>query len=392
MSVSDYLSGSVSRAAIVGPLLLVAAAGPAHAAILPPDFSETRVASGLSSPTAMDIAPDGRFFICEQAGRLRVFKKGVLLAAPFLTVTVSSSGERGLLGVAIDPDFAANRFVYVYYTATSPTIHNRVSRFTASATNPDVAVAGSELQLLNLPTLSSATNHNGGAIHFGPDGKLYIAVGENANRNNAPSLNSPLGKMLRIDKDGTIPSDNPFFNQTTGINRAIWARGLRNPFNFSFHPGNGRLHLNDVGENSAEEVNLGVAGSNYGWPATEGNQPPNVSGVRYPTHVYANAGSNCAIVGSAFYAPLEQNFPDNFAGRYFFGDFCGGFIRTLSPPNYTSSTGFATGISSLVDIAVGDDGFLYYLSRGQGALFRVQFTENVGTEQDQVETDEAEQD
>ncbi len=126
----------------------------------------------------MAFAPDGRLFVCQQGGQLRVIENGVLLSTPFVTVTVNASGERGLLGVAFDPNFATNHFVYVYYTATTPAIHNRVSRFTA---NGNVAVAGSETVILDLDNLSSATNHNGGAIHFGPDGKLYIAVGENAN-------------------------------------------------------------------------------------------------------------------------------------------------------------------------------------------------------------------
>ena len=156
-----------------------------QAATVPTGFSETLVASGLSSPTAMQFAPDGRLFVAEQGGRLRVIKDGVLLPTPFLTVTVSSVGERGLLGVAFDPQFATNQFVYVYYTATTPAIHNRISRFTA---NGDVAAAGSEKILLDLNNLSSATNHNGGALAFGPDGKLYAAVGENANGAHAQTL------------------------------------------------------------------------------------------------------------------------------------------------------------------------------------------------------------
>ena len=356
--------------------LPLAGAAVAGAATLPAGFSETQLASGLASPTAMAIAPDGRIFVCEQSGRLRVIKNGALLPTPFLTVTVSSVGERGLLGVAFDPDFATNRFVYVYYTATAPAIHNRISRFTASAGNPDLVTAGSEVQIFNLPNLSAATNHNGGAIHFGPDGMLYVAVGENANGANAPSLNTTLGKILRINKDGTIPSDNPFFTQTTGNNRAIWARGVRNPFTFAFQPGTGRMHINDVGENTWEEVDRGIAGANYGWPSVEGPQPPGVAGITYPIHSYQNAGANCAIVGSAFYNPPVSNFPAAFAGRYFFGDFCGGFIRTLNPPDYTSVSNFATGIDSLVDIAVGLDGALYYLARGTGSVFRVQFDDS----------------
>jgi glucose/arabinose dehydrogenase len=346
----------------------------ARGAALPTGFAETRIATGLASPTAMAFAPDGRLFVTQQGGALRVIKNGALLAQPFLTVSVDSSGERGLLGVAFDPNFASNNFVYVYYTTSASPIHNRVSRFTASAGNPDVVAAGSEVQLLNLPTLSSATNHNGGAMNFGTDGKLYIAVGENANSANSISLTTPLGKLLRINADGSIPSDNPFFGQTTGINQAIWARGLRNQFTFAVDRTNGRIHVNDVGQDSWEEVNRGIAGVDYGWPRTEGNTPTGVSGVTYPIHTYQNAGSNCAIIGAAFYRPATQTFPSDYAGRYFFGDYCGGFIRMLSPPDYSTSVGFATGIGSLVDIQVAADGSLWYAARDNGEIFRVQYT------------------
>ena len=281
----------------------------ARAATLPSGFAETRIATGLSSPTAMAFAPDGRLFVTQQGGALRVIKNGALLSQPFLTVSVNSSGERGLLGIAFDPSFASNGFVYVYYTTSTSPVHNRVSRFTASASNPDVVAAGSEVQLLNLPALSSATNHNGGAIHFGTDGKLYIAVGENANGANSQSLTTPLGKVLRINADGSIPSDNPFLSQTTGINRAIWAMGLRNPYTFGIDRTNGRIHINDVGQSSWEEVNQGVAGSNYGWPDVEGNDPSGVSGMRYPLYTYSHDGSTCAIAGGAFYRPTSSTFP-----------------------------------------------------------------------------------
>src|SRR4030095_9235086 len=131
-----------------------------------------------------------------------------------------------------------------YYTATTPNVHNRISRFTA---NGDVAVVGSEVTILDLNPLSSATNHNGGAIHFGEDGKLYAAVGDNANGGNAQTLTNLLGKILRLNADGSIPTDNPFFGQATGVNRAIWALGLRNPFTFSIEPVTARMFVNDVG-------------------------------------------------------------------------------------------------------------------------------------------------
>src|SRR6187399_525211 len=184
-----------------------------EASTLPDGFSESRfggTSANIAGPTAMAFAPDGRLFVCQQDGRLRVIKQGNLLATPFLTVSVDAQGERGLLGIAFDPNFTANQFVYVYYTTQAAPVHNRVSRFTAAG---DVAVAGSETIIFELDNLSGATNHNGGAIHFGKDGKLYIGVGENANTANAQTLNNVLGKMLRINSDGTPPSDNPFFGQ-----------------------------------------------------------------------------------------------------------------------------------------------------------------------------------
>jgi glucose/arabinose dehydrogenase len=342
-----------------------------HAATVPAGFTDSVVAAGLTNPTAMSFAPDGRLFVCEQGGALRVIKNGVLLAAPFLTVTVDSSGERGLLGIAFDPNFVSNQLLYVYYTATTPTIHNRISRFTAAG---DVAMAGSETVVMDLNDLSTATNHNGGAIHFGADGNLYVAVGDNANGNNAQSLSNRLGKMLRISSTGGIPLDNPFFNQATGDNRAIWALGLRNPFTFSFQPGVGRMFINDVGQSTWEEINDGIAGSNYGWPTCEGFcNPPNAS-FRDPIFAYANDAQTCAITGGAFYNPQVIQFPSNYVGNYFFSDFCGGWIRTLDPAMGNAVAGFATGISLPVDLQVSADGFLYYLARGAGSVNRIGFS------------------
>ena len=346
----------------------------ANAATVPAGFTDAVVAGGLTNPTAMALAPDGRIFVCQQNGALRVIKNGALLPTPFLTVTVDSSGERGLLGIAFDPNFVSNQLVYVYYTATTPSVHNRISRFTASG---DVALAGSEVLVMDLPNLSTATNHNGGALHFGPDGNLYVAVGDNANGANAQTLATRLGKLLRITSTGTIPTDNPFFNQAAGDNRAIWALGVRNPFTFTFQPGIGRMFINDVGENTWEEINDGIAGSNYGWPTCEGFcNPPNPN-FRDPIFAYQNDPQTCAITGGAFYNPQLIQFPSNFVGNYFFADFCGGWIRRLDPANGNAVTDFATGISLPVDLKVSPDGFLYYLARGAGAVGRIGFTSTV---------------
>jgi glucose/arabinose dehydrogenase len=358
---------------LIAVVVVAAAQTPMRAATLPTGFTETLIASGIASPTAMQFAPDGRLFVAEQGGRLRVIKDGALLPTPFLTLTVSSSGERGLLGVAFDPNFAVNRFVYVYYTATTPAIHNRISRFTA---NGDVAVAGSEVILLELNNLSSATNHNGGALAFGPDGKLYAAVGENANGNNAQVFTNLLGKMLRINADGSIPTDNPFFATTTGANRAIWALGLRNPFTFAFHPTNATMFINDVGQNTWEEINDGIAGANYGWPATEGaTSNPSYTSPRY---AYNHTGGPCAITGGAFYAPPAPMFPAAYVDDYFFADFCGNWINRLDTAT-NSVTTFATGIPSPVDLKVGDDGALYYLARGSGSVYRISYNATAPT-------------
>jgi glucose/arabinose dehydrogenase len=372
-------------AAVVLAAVACLAIGDARAASLPTGFQEALVASGLSNPTAMQFSPDGRLFVCQQGGQLRVIKDGALLPTPFLSVPVSSTGERGLLGVAFDPAFASNQYVYVYYTATSPAVHNRISRFTAAG---DVAVPGSEVVIFELDNLSSATNHNGGALAFGPDGKLYAAVGENANGTHAQSFANVLGKMLRINPDGSIPADNPFYSTTTGRNRAIWALGLRNPFTFAFNPAGTEMFINDVGQVTWEEIDAGLAGANYGWPETEGTttDPRFVS----PRYVYGHTGGACAITGGTFYSPLASQFPSSYAQDYFFADYCAGWIRVLDRSTNVASS-FATGISAPVDLKVSSDGALYYLARGGGSSTGVVYRITYGNSAPTITTQPASQ-
>jgi glucose/arabinose dehydrogenase len=362
----------LQRGAAVCSLVVAAlvGAGSADAATVPSGYADSTVASGLSAPTAMDLAPDGRIFVAQQGGQLRVIKNGKLLATPFVSLTVNSSGERGLLGVAFHPNFPSTPYVYVYYTTSTAPIHNRVSRFTA---NGDVAAGGSEVPILDLDSLSLATNHNGGAIHFGPDGRLYVAVGENANGSNAQTLSNRLGKVLRINADGSIPTDNPFYGVASGANRSIWALGLRNPFTFAFQRGTGRMFINDVGQSTWEEINDGIAGSNYGWPTTEG--PTSDPNFRSPLYAYTHAGSpgGCAIAGGAFYNPLTQRFAAEYVGEYFFADLCGGWIYSLDVPTNVPKA-FAGGVSSPVDLKVGNGGSLYYLARGTGSVGQISRT------------------
>ena len=324
-------AGPLRYAALVAAVAAVVLALPASTLAVPtppPGFIDTLVASGLEQGTAMAFDPSGRLFVTLQAGSVRVIRDGQLLPTPFVTLSVDSVNERGLLGIAFDPSFNNNHHVYLYYTVPGSPSHNRISRFTAER---DVAAPGSEVVLLDLPPLSTtATNHNGGAMHFGRDGKLYVAVGDN-NRSGptgSQQLNGLFGKMLRLNKDGTIPTDNPFYTQNTGDNRAVWAWGLRNPFTFSVQPGTGRIFINDVGQHKWEEIDDGIAGANYGWPVTEGvTTDPR---FRSPVYTYPHGPNDtppCAITGGTFYNPPVSTFPSSYVGDYFFADLGAGWIR-----------------------------------------------------------------
>lgn len=325
--------------------------------------------TGLNQATSMTQAPDGRVLVTEQGGRLRVIRNGALLAEPMLQVATAAVGERGLLGVALHPNFGANGYVYVYYTSAEGGAHNRISRFVASGDK----TTGVETVLVELPALSAASNHNGGAMHFGVDGKLYVGVGDNARPANAQDLTTPLGKMLRFNDDGGIPADNPFYRSSSGLARAVWAYGLRNPFTFAVEPGSGRIHINDVGQNTWEEINLGAPGANYGWPGSEG--PDSLaSGISGPLFSYKHSAASPAgsgpggffvgfcIVGGAFY-PATGNFPSSYRRSYFFADFVGRFVARIDLANANAAYAFATIPTAPVDLIAGADGALYVLTR-----------------------------
>ena len=296
-------------------------------------------------------------------------RRGILLSTPFLSVSVDTAGEQGLLGVAFDPSFSTNRFVYVYYSSLA-TGQNRVSRFTANSANPNVAAAGSEVVILDNIT-GTATNHQGGAIDFGSDGKLYVAVGDDGVATDADELDTLRGKVLRINSDGSIPADNPFVG-VAGARGETWANGLRNPFSFAVDPGSARMYVNDVGESTWEEVDALARGANYGWPTCEGPQGSGVGGCTssaftYPIHAYTHAVGR-AITGGAFYR--GSTFPAQYEGAYFFGDYLGGFIKWLDTANVMHDWRAA---QNPVAIRIGSDGALYYAAIGNGIIYRVQF-------------------
>lgn len=360
-------------------------------ATLPAGFTESVVASGVASTTTFELAPDGKLFVAEQTGELEVWQNGARLQSNFFRnalLKTRGDGERGLLGMAFDPNYASNRFVYIYYTTQAADAHNRVSRFTANAAG-DGAVAGSEDVILELDP-HSASNHNGGAIRFGPDGLLYVAAGDNAQGANAQSLANRHGKMLRIDvrgddfpsdpgNDYKIPAGQPtsfggISGTTSGLNRAIWAVGLRNPFTFAFQPGTGRLFINDVGQNTWEEIDEGAAGRNFGWPGTEGAfDAAKNPGFTQPFFAYDHGGvepNGIAITGGTFYNPTTAQFPAAYVGDYFFADFGSNTIYTIDTATKTVGP-FATNANAPVDLKVDAAGNLYYLARGDGAVYKV---------------------
>ena len=355
--------------------------------VFPPGFSTMRMATGtLTAPVAAALAPDGRFFVVEQAGKVRIIKNNVLLATPFVSLTVDSQGERGMVGIAVDPDFVISKYIYVYYTVPGspgpPVIpaRNRISRFTA--TN-DTAAPGSGTVILDLDPLGASLIRNGGASHFGKDGTLDVAVGDNATNTPAQSLDSYHGKVLRINKDGSAPPDNPF---PTGSEqrRRVWALGLRNPFTFNVDHETGKIFVNDVGGSLWEEINdATLPGRNFGWPSTEGNfNPASFPAFTNPVYAYAHDndddgimddGVGCAIVGGSFISPSNPHYPSEYRGKYLFQENCNRWINILdlSGPAAVRSP-FATQVhNNSLGLMTEIDGYMYYLHRGGGALYKM---------------------
>ncbi len=343
-------------------------ATPSAEAVPPGDFQTSLViGDGLDGPSGFEIAPDGRIFILERAGKIKILKNGELLPTPFADLPSEDTGDRGLIGIAFDPDFGvANHYVYFYYTGHD--LLNHLVRFSAAE---DVATDG-PLELFKTSSPSTLL-HVGGSIRFGPDGKLYFAVGDNGDGTNAQDLRSPHGKILRINRDGSIPADNPFAGQPGKLG-AIWAYGFRNPWRFQFDSATGDLYGGDVGDFTWEEVNHIVKGGNYGWPLWEGVCPVSCPGYLNPIHAYPHAGESAAVTGGPVYR--ANMFPSEYQGDLFFADYAKGFIKTAeldASGNITAVRDFDTQAGSVVDLKVAPDGSLYYLTYWPGALYRVTY-------------------
>ena len=352
---------------------LLGLSGPAAAATpVPPGFTDSLVAD-VSRPTALAFTPDGRMLITTQNGQLRIHANGALLTTPALTIGVCTDSERGMLGVAVDPAFGLNQYIYVYYTIPiSGMCINRVSRFVLSPMN---TVSNETILVDKIP--SPGGNHNGGDLNFGQDGNLYISIGDGGcdykdisrcSGSNTAARDEfiVLGKILRITPSGGIPADNPFQGAGTGRcntdGRTTAARcqetfawGLRNPFRFAFDPNAAgtRFFINDVGQNTWEEIDEGRAGADYGWNVREGHcalasvsdcgPPP--AGMTNPIYDYAHS-TGCRVITGGAFVPNDV-WPAEYDGDYLYGDYeCGKIVRLQPSGGGYVSTDFTTGLGS----------------------------------------------
>jgi len=287
----------ITNLGIIGIIFFSYVISPSVANALPSGFETSVVASGFNQPTTIAFTGDGRIFVAEKTGTVRVIKNGTLLPTPLITLSdVNSYGDRGLIGMAVDPSFSSNGYLYLSYTyentpgtAFSGIKTARVIRVTVVGDTADesskIILVGSVGGNIATPSCdnfavtsdciaSDAPSHTIGGMRFGPDGKLYVATGDGAHFDyadtrslRAQNLDSLAGKVLRINKDGTAPTDNPFYNGNINSNRSkVYAYGFRNMFRFNFRPTNNALYGGDVGWSSFEEINKVTAGGNYGWP------------------------------------------------------------------------------------------------------------------------------
>jgi len=283
-----------------------------------------------------------------------------LLDQPMLRLDVEMHWERGLIGVTVHPDFPQQPYLYVCYVVSKPYTHHRISRFEVQG---DVADPASELCFLEGDDQSKLggfqpAGHQGGAMHFGPDGKLYVGIGEQTAKMPAQKLDTLQGKILRFNSDGTIPDDNPFLSSTQGKYQSIWAVGCRNPWTFAFDPSTGQMLICDVG-GQFEEINVGIAGRNYGWPVVD-HGPNQDDRYEAPIHWYPQAS-----IGGADFVPPLATWPTSMHGRFVFADYVHGWIHSIDPQNGQHAEDVASGLRRPVDLRFSKDGSgsLYVLLR-----------------------------
>ncbi len=352
----------------------------------------TPFATGLTNPVNIAHAGNGRLFVVEREGKIRIVDStGALKATAFLDISnrVVAGSEQGLLGLAFHPQYASNKYFYVDYTGVGDSTH--ISRFTANAANADMADITSEIKLMTI--YQPFKNHNGGHIAFGPDGFLYIGMGDGGDEgdpgNRAQDSTQLLGKLLRIDVNGgtpyAIPPSNPFIKDSSAINNTnikgeIWAMGLRNPWRFSFDRTTKDLLIADVGQDKFEEINFQPAsdtgGRNYGWRCYEGNSNFNTEGCNSaqsytsPIFVYPHLAGACSVTGGYVYR--GSKYP-SLVGRYFFADYCNGMLGSLTHGMSKWDTAFYGQYNDYSFSTFGEDakGELYIASLTKGIIYHI---------------------
>jgi glucose/arabinose dehydrogenase len=341
-------------------------------------------ATGFASPVEITNARDSRLFVVQKGGLIRILNAdGTVNATPFLNLSslVTTNSERGLLGLAFHPNYATNGYFFVNYTNLAG--NTVIARYTVSAANPNIANTN-ETVLMTITQPFS--NHNGGTLKFGPDGYLYIGMGDGGSGgdpgNRAQNINENLGKMLRIDVNATVAPfySNPTSNPYVGVagNDEIWAIGLRNPWKFSFNRLNGDLWIADVGQDAVEEINKVVSplpnsGINFGWRCYEGNSTYITSGcapssaMSFPFIQYTRSGGACSVTGGYYYT--GSAYP-NFQNKYFFTDYCDNKIRMVNNAGVITTTAAFSG-NNFVTFGEDINGELYIAGITSGTVYKI---------------------
>jgi glucose/arabinose dehydrogenase len=379
----------VHRQVIPLAILLLCASATRGATYSVTGFSDTAVVTGLNQTTDFAFLPDGRMLILEKPGRVLIVGPGG--GAPTValdkTATIDDGFEKGLLGICLHPGFAVNGYIFLYYTTNTP--RNQISRFTLTGNTINLS---SEMPILQNIEATNG-NHNGGTVLIGPDGKLWAAPGDSgtggakAQDLSAMSSSRFNGKVLRMELDGSPAAGNPFL-ASLSIEPRIWAYGFRNPFRFSFRPSNGSIYIGDVGQSTREEVDVGVAGGNFGWPYMEGfiQQPggpgpcPVTETCIPPVFDYVRTVGT-TVTGGAFVT--GNAYPPSLQGRYVFADYGADWIRFLEFDSNNSLVGglqnLATGAEGPVAFHQGPDGYLYYAAIKSGKIYRINYAKNFYT-------------
>lgn len=336
---------------------------------LPAGFIEKRIGQGVADPVALAFASDGTGFLAERDGRIHRIKGDTLLPQPAATLAVDTAGDRGLLGLALDAGFPGTPRLYAAFASQQPT-GNQI-RLVSYPVEGDRIDPAKETLILVVANPGNALTALGGAVASGADGKLYFGVGDLNQPELAQDLNAVNGKLLRLNPNGFIPNDNPYYATGVGQGKAVWAAGLGDPSGLVFHAA-GALYVADAKAGGWQEINVAVAGGNYGWPTVSG--PSTDARFKPPFHAYPNS-EGCRTQGGDFHVAGRGRFPADFAGDFFLADPCGNWIRRLIGVGGVSGErkDFVEGAPAPATLRFGPQGDLYYATKGLGGLYKLSY-------------------